>query len=58
LPFVSKAQRRKFYADERLHKYIAEYEAATPKGPLPERVGQKIKLRRRRRRRVLRRKRA
>jgi hypothetical protein len=32
MPFVSEAQRRKFHADPRLHKYIAEYDAATPKG--------------------------
>lgn len=38
MPFVSKAQRRKFYATPALRQYIPEFEAAT-KGPLPERVG-------------------
>ncbi len=32
MPFVSSAQRRKFYATPALHKYIPEFEAATPKG--------------------------
>jgi hypothetical protein len=30
MPFVSEAQRRKFNADPRLHKYLAEFNA--PKG--------------------------
>ena len=39
MPFVSEAQRRKFYATPSLHKYIPEFEAATPKSArLPERV--------------------
>jgi hypothetical protein len=36
MPFVSEAQRRKFNADPRLHKYLAEYNASTPKGKLPQ----------------------
>jgi len=36
MPFESKAQRRRFYADPRLRKYAAEWEGAT-KHPLPER---------------------
>jgi hypothetical protein len=49
VPFVSKAQRRKFYADPKLRKYAAEFEAATPKGAkLPEHVkGSKSKRARR-----------
>lgn len=39
MPFVSEAQRRKFYATPSLHKYVSEYEAATPKGAkLPQHV--------------------
>ena len=41
MPFRSEAQRRKFYSDPKLRKYVAEFEAATPKGKLPERVGKK-----------------
>jgi hypothetical protein len=41
MPFVSEAQRRKFYATPSLHKYINEYNAATPKGKLPEHVADK-----------------
>ena len=43
MPFVSEAQRRKFYATPSLHKYINEYNAATPKGKLPEHVADKSK---------------
>jgi len=32
MPFVSQAQRAKFYSDPKLKKYAAEFEAATPKG--------------------------
>lgn len=32
MPFVSQAQRAKFYADPKLHKYVAEFESSTPKG--------------------------
>lgn len=32
MPFVSSSQRRKFYADPRLHKYIKDFEAHTPEG--------------------------
>jgi len=32
VPFVSQAQRRKFYADPALRKYVAEFEKSTPKG--------------------------
>jgi hypothetical protein len=42
MPFVSKAQRRKFHATPSLQQYIPEFEAAT-KGPLPERVGRPTK---------------
>lgn len=42
MPFVSQAQRAKFYSDPKLRKYAAEYEAATPKGAhLPDHVGDK-----------------
>lgn len=39
MPFKSQAQRAKFYSDPKLRKYIPEFEAATPKGKLPQRVG-------------------
>jgi hypothetical protein len=39
MPFKSQAQRAKFYSDPKLRKFIPEFEAATPKGKLPERVG-------------------
>lgn len=42
MPFVSKAQRRKFHATPALQQYIPEFEAATT-GPLPERVGRPTK---------------
>ena len=38
MPFVSDAQRRKFYADPKLHKYLPEYEAATGNKKLPARL--------------------
>jgi hypothetical protein len=38
MPFRSQAQRRLFYARPELHKYIAEFERATPKGKLPQHV--------------------
>lgn len=42
MPFVSEAQRRKFYATPSLHKYINEFNEATPKGAkLPEHVADK-----------------
>lgn len=31
MPFVSQAQRAKFYSDPKLIKYAAEFEKATPK---------------------------
>lgn len=44
MPFKSQAQRAKFYADPKLKKYAAEFEAATPKGKkLPEHVKPKKK---------------
>lgn len=44
MPFKSKAQRAKFYADPKLRKFAPEFEAATPKGKrLPERVTPKSK---------------
>lgn len=46
MPFVSAAQRRKFYATPSLRKYIPEFEAAT-RGPLPDRVGGQPPKRRR-----------
>jgi hypothetical protein len=39
MPFVSQAQRAKFYADPKLRKYIPEFEAATGGKKLPARVG-------------------
>ena len=39
MPFKSEAQRRKFYSDPKLRKLAPEFEAATLKGSLPERVG-------------------
>lgn len=39
MPFKSQAQRAKFYSDPKLRKYVPEFEAATPKGKLPQRVG-------------------
>ena len=40
MPWESLAQMRKFYATPSLHKYIAEYKAATPDiSALPERKG-------------------
>jgi hypothetical protein len=42
MPFRSQAQRRKFYADPKLRRLAAEFEAATPKGKkLPKRVSKK-----------------
>ena len=41
MPFVSQAQRAKFYSDPKLRKYASEWEAATPEGKLPEHVGDK-----------------
>lgn len=42
MPFVSEAQRRKFYSTPDLHKYINEYNSATPKGKkLPNHVADK-----------------
>lgn len=38
MPFVSQAQRNKFYATPSLHKYIPEYEAATGGAKLPVRL--------------------
>ncbi len=44
MPWASEAQRRLFYARPELHRYIAEYNAATPKGTkLPEHVVPKRK---------------
>ena len=37
-PFKSKAQRRKFYSDPKLKRYIPEFESATKGKKLPERV--------------------
>ena len=34
-PFVSQAQRSKFYSDPKLKKYIPEFEKATGKKKLP-----------------------
>lgn len=42
MPFKSEAQRRKFYADPKLRKYIPEFEAATPKGKLPDHVKKRL----------------
>lgn len=42
MPFVSQAQRAKFYADPELRRYVPEFEAATH-GPLPARVAPKPK---------------
>lgn len=42
MPFVSEAQRRKFYATPSLHRYIPEFEAATHGKP-PERVDKRKK---------------
>lgn len=53
MPFVSQAQRAKFYATPSLRKYIPEYEAATPKGAkLPKHVKPSLhhSLRRKRKR--------
>ncbi len=36
-PFLSQAQRAKFYSDPKLHRYIPEFEKNTPK-KLPKRV--------------------
>ena len=45
MPWASQAQRRLFYARPELHKYIAEFNAATPKGAkLPEHAQQKSNL--------------
>lgn len=42
MPWKSEAQRRKFYATPSLHKYIPEFNAATPKGKkLPYHVRRK-----------------
>lgn len=42
MPFKSQAQRALFYARPELHKYINEFEAATPKGKkLPKHVKHK-----------------
>ena len=38
MPFLSQAQRAKFYADPALRKYIPEFEAATGNKKLPEHV--------------------
>jgi hypothetical protein len=39
MPFKSKAQRRKFYADPKLRKYADRFEKETPKGAkLPNHV--------------------
>jgi hypothetical protein len=39
VPWASEAQRRKFYATPSLHKFIPEFNAATPKGrKLPDHV--------------------
>lgn len=39
MPFKSKAQRRKFYSDPKLRRYIPEFESSTPKNKkLPERI--------------------
>jgi len=43
MPFKSQAQRKKFYSTSALHKYIAEFEADTPKR-LPKRAPNKRKL--------------
>jgi hypothetical protein len=45
MPFRSQAQRRLFYARPELRKYIAEYEAETPKN-LPEHIRKALKQRR------------
>ena len=37
MPFLSKAQRRKFYSDPNLRRYIPEFEKGTKKH-LPEHV--------------------
>lgn len=42
MPWVSEAQRRKFYATPSLRKYIPEFNAATPEGKkLPRHVKKK-----------------
>ena len=47
MPFVSEAQRRKFYATPSLRKYIPEFNAATPKGKkLPQHVAKRAAQRR------------
>lgn len=44
MPFKSQAQRAKFYSDPKLHRYIKEFETATPKGKkLPKHVKKSIK---------------
>lgn len=43
MPFKSKAQRRKFYSDPKLQRYIPEFEAATKGKKLPEKVKNKKK---------------
>jgi len=40
MPFVSQSQRAYFYANPKMHKYIPEWESATPKGvKLPYKAG-------------------
>lgn len=53
MPFVSQAQRNKFYATAALHKYIPEYEAATGNRKLPVRVMPKKKRVKRHRQRTV-----
>lgn len=45
MPFLSQAQRKKFYATPSLRKYISEFEKDTPK-KLPKRVKHAIKRKR------------
>lgn len=48
MPWASQAQRKKFYATPSLHKYIPEFNAATPEGKkLPKRIKPKKKKKKR-----------
>jgi hypothetical protein len=41
MPYVSLAQARKFHSDPKLHKYAAEFDAATDWSHLPPRATKK-----------------
>lgn len=47
MPYLSRAQARRFHADPKLRKYAKEWDQATDFSKLPERVGKRRKSKKR-----------